>query len=321
MDSLILGFNVVFPLLTYMVIGYGIKKIGWISNKTIDEMNKLVFYIFMSVMLFLNAYNVEKEVLLQKENLILVTFALLSFVVIITIANFVCNVAKESKERKAVLIQGVFRSNLALFGLSVNTAIYGEGNSGFLAVMIAVLVPFFNIVSVFLFSNAVASTNENETKVSSKVVFVNVIKNPLVIASVLGIALTLLEVKLPDLVFSTLTNISRVSTPLAFFLLGAGIVFGNMAKNKKAIIATVATKLVIVPLTVISIAVFLGYREQALVAIMCVFASPLAVSAYTMAAEENVEPDLAAELVAVSTVGSVITIFFFIAGLNYFNLM
>ncbi len=325
MVSLILGLNVVFPLLTYMAIGYGIKKINWISDKTIDEMNKLVFYVFLSVTLFLNAYNVEREVLQQKENLMLVALSLFVLAVIIIVANLVCNRANVTKARKAVLLQGTFRSNLALFGLAVNTSIYGEVNSGYIAILIAVLVPVYNIVSVFLFSNAHSdnsvSTSTNNKTISYKKVFVGVLKNPLVVASVLGIIFTLLNIQLPGLILGTLNGLSRVATPLAFVLLGAGIVFGNMAKNKKAIISTTFAKLIIVPLFAVGLALLLGYRGEPLVAVMCCFASPLAVASYTMAVEENVEPDLAGEIVAVSTCASVVTIFLFITGMSYFNLM
>ncbi len=317
MDSLILGFSVVFPLISYMVIGYGIKQLGWLSDKTIEEMNKLVFNIFMALVLFLNSYNVEKEVLLQKENIILVGLAMCATVVIIAITQFVCKKSNVTKERTAILLQCVFRSNLALFGLSVNTAIYGEGNSGFLAILIATLIPFYNIVSVVLLANA----GVTDKKVSYKKVFMNILKNPLVIASTLGIILTLTEIELPTLILNTIRDLSRVSTPLAFILLGAGIVFGNMVNNKKAIIVASVAKLVIVPLTVITIAVLLGYREQPLVALMCCFASPVAVSTYTMAKDENVAPELAGEVVAVTTAGSIVTIFLFITGLSYFGLM
>ncbi len=317
MESLILGFSVVFPLITYMALGYGMKRRGWLSDKTVDEMNKLVFNLFMSVMLFLNAYNVEKSVLLQKENVLLVALALVFIVTTIIITNFICNRLKVTKGRKAIHLQAAFRSNLALFGLSVNTSIYGEGNSGFLAILIAVLIPFYNVVSVYLLSSAGAS----EKKVSFKKVSIDVLKNPLVIGSVLGIICTLTGIQLPSLVLTTLRDISRVSTPLAFILLGAGIVFGNMAKDKYALICDTLAKLVIVPLIAITISVFLGYRGQALVAIMLCFASPAAVSMYTMSVNENIEPELSGEVVAVTTVMSVLTIFLFITGLSYFNLM
>ncbi len=317
MESIVLGFSVVFPLVSFMVLGYVVKKLGWLSDKTIDEMNKLVFNVFMATMLFLNSYNVEKEILLQKENLVLVALAVIAVTLVILITKVILNSAKVTEERQAVLIQCVYRSNLALFGLSVNASIYGEGNSGALAILLAVLIPFYNIVSVALFSKAVSKG----TKVSYKNITINILKNPLVVGSVLGIVFTLLEIKLPDIILVTLRDISRISTPLAFILLGAGIAFNNMVNNKKAIILATLGKLVIVPFLVILIAVLLGYREQPLVAIMCCFASPVAVSAYTMAADANVEPELAGEVVAVTTSMSVVTIFMFIVGLSYFNLM
>ncbi len=317
MKSLILGFSVVFPLFIYMAVGYIIKSKNWISDKTVDEMNKLVFNVFMAITLFLNAYNVEKDVLLEPEHLMLAALALGFVFVIITVTNFVCNSLKVTKERKAIFIQAAYRSNIALFGLSVNTTIYGEGNSGFLAIMIAILIPFYNIISVYLYSSAGASGK----KVSIKKVIINVIKNPLIIGSLLGLGFTLVDIKLPVLLVTTLRDMSRVTTPLAFILLGAGIVFGNMAKNKVALICAASTKLVIVPTTILIISVLLCYREQALVAILCCFASPAAVSINTMSVEENVEPEFAGEVVAVTTVMSIVTIFFYISGLSYFNLM
>ncbi len=317
MDSIILGFNVVTPLIVFMIIGYVINKLGWLSAVTVTEINKVVFQIFLSVLIFLNSYNVDTDTIFTTKNLKLITLSVGSVLITVSIANFICKKLNVSVDRKAVITQSTYRSNLALFGLSISESIYGSGNSGTMAMLMAVLIPVFNVLAAIIFTSA----NATGTKVSKSAILKSIGKNPLVISSLLGLALSFLHFEIPPLPMSILVSLSKVATPLSFILLGAGLVFKNMAADIKPIFFATLTKLIILPVFVLSIAIYFGVRDVELVALLGCFGSPIAVASYTMAKEENVAPDLAGEIVATTTVVSIFTIFLFIAGLSYFSLI
>ncbi len=317
MDSIILGFNVVMPLLTYMILGYILHKIGWLSKVTVNEMNKISFRIFLTALIFLNSYNVDTSKIFSTENLKLIIFSVSSVLFIVVLTNFVCKKLGVNVERKAVITQGTYRSNLALFGISVSEAIYGQGNTETIAMLMAVLIPVFNILAVTILTSA----DSKEDNLSFTSLLKNILKNPLVIASISGITLSFLNFEVPQIPMTILITLSKIATPLSFILLGAGLVFNNMTADIKPIFYTTATKLVVLPLCVLFIAITFGVRNAELVALLGCFGSPVAVASYTMAKEENVAPELAGEIVATTTISSIFTIFLFITLLNYFSLI
>ncbi len=79
-----------------------------------------------------------------------------------------------------MLIQGIFRSNFILFGLPVTIALCGEENSGVTSMVIAVIIPLFNILAVF------ALEYFRGGRFRSGKALRGIVTNPLIIASLLG---------------------------------------------------------------------------------------------------------------------------------------
>ena len=48
------------------------------------------------------------------------------------------------------MIMNAYRSNVVLFGMPIVQLIYGEGQLGIMSMLIAVIVPLFNILSVIV---------------------------------------------------------------------------------------------------------------------------------------------------------------------------
>ena len=51
-DNLILSINVVLPLFLEMILGYYLRRKGMIDQPSAKKMNKLVFSVFMPMLLF-----------------------------------------------------------------------------------------------------------------------------------------------------------------------------------------------------------------------------------------------------------------------------
>ncbi len=315
MSSIYLGVSVVFPLLCYMLIGIILKKAGWLSEKTLTDMNRLVFRLFLFSLIFLNSYSVNIADAFHKENLQVLMLALAAVLAAFAISRFICGKMGISKARKAIIVQGIYRSNLVLFGLPVSLSIYGEGNQSAIALLIAVIVPLYNIIAALLLANASGEKTTGTRLV--KQVFLN----PLVLGSFLGLAFNMLGISFPKLIMDTITGLSKVATPLAFIVLGGSLVFDNFRKDLKAVLSICIIRLVVLPLVVIGIGITLGMRNQAIVALLGTFASSTAVASYTMAKNAEVESELAGEIVAATTVISILTMFLWITGLNYFGII
>ena len=140
----------------------------------------------------------------------------------------------------------------------------------------------------------------------------SVVTNPLIIASLLGIVLLVMGVKLPDTLDKTLSDLAKTSTPLALVILGAEFNFKSVKNCLRPLIIGVAGRLVIVPAIFITIAALLGFRGEELISLMIMLAAPPAVSSFTMAQQMDGDAELAGNMVVFGSLFAVLTIFLWI---------
>ena len=100
-----------------------------------------------------------------------------------------------------------------------------------------------------------------------------------------------------------------MSSPLALFALGGTLQFKAIGKNLRYLVPTLATKLILLPLALVAIAYALGLRGVELFLVIAVFATPVASGSYPMAQNMGGDGELAGQLVFLSTVISVFTLF------------
>lgn len=303
MDSLILAASVVFPIFALIVLGYILKRIKMVDDHSLNVINKLVFKVFLPVLLFYNIYKTDVATAFDGPFLLYALICIVSVALLLFL--FVPLFIKENS-RRGVFIQGVFRSNFVLFGLPVTVLLLGENGAGLTSVAIAMVVPVFNVLAVICLE-VFRGGKPNPIKILK-----GIATNPLIIASVLGILFLLFGIKIPNFAEGVIRDISRVATPLALIALGGSFTFTAVKGNIPTLSWAVALRLVIIPAAVLSIGALLGFRGAQIVALLSMFASPTAVSSYTMAQQMDGDGDLAAQIVVFTSAFSIITMFLFI---------
>lgn len=303
MENFLLALNVVFPMFFLMMLGVILKRIKMVDERSLTVMNSLIFRVFMSTLLFLSVYNIGDFSAFSVKNLKLMLYAFVSILVVLVLAWLIFVRLIADKKRLAVVIQGVYRGNFILFGLAIAGSLCGDAGLGIVSILTVITIPTFNILAVIILEYY------SGKEISRKKLIKQVSKNPLVIATVIGIIFLASGIKLPKLIYKSLNDISKIATPLAFIVLGAELKFGNMLKNMKYLIFVDFLKLVVNPLISISIGKMLGFQRAEIVALLAMTACPTAVSSFTMAKEMNVDGDLAGEIVATTSLVSIATIF------------
>lgn len=316
MESLIFALEAVSPIIMMVALGYIIKRIGYVKQEHAEILNKLVFRLFLPVMLFLNVYNIETVSGLSYSYIgYTVISALIIFLVFIPI---IMAVTKDNKRRGAML-QSTFRSNYALIGIPLAESLFGQAGAAVATLLSAAIIPTFNILAVIdlsIFRN-------NSTKASAKKIFLDIIKNPLIISIFLGIAAlgirTLfvnlgIAFRLTDIepVFKVLKYLSSVATPLALLVLGIQFEFSAVSELRKEIIVGVFIRTAIVPLLGLGVT-YLFFRDAFsgahFATFVAVFATPVAVSSVPMAQEMDSDVVLTGQLVIWTTLFSAFTVF------------
>lgn len=305
MSNIILAFKVVFPILVYVSVGYFLKSIKLYDEKGIKVANDLVFKLFLPCLLFYNIYTTKIDEAFSLNMIVYaIAFILLLFILLMLI---VPRFIKENSQC-GVFIQGIFRSNFVLFGLPVTTSLLGEGNAGLTSLAIAFIVPLYNVLAVICLESF------RKKQVDFLGILKGILKNPLIISSALGVFFLITNIKMPDFCNNVIRDLSRVATPLALVGLGGSFVFSAIKRNWKKLIAIIVLKLIFVPVAAIFTGAYIfGFRGVAIVALISMFASPTAVSSYTMAQSMGGDPDLAAQTVVFTSVFSILTVFFIVA--------
>lgn len=309
MDCIILALKVVFPILLYISIGYFLKRIKFYDKKTVVTLNGMVFKLFLPCLLFYNIYTSKIDKIFDVK---FVIYCIISVTAVFILLMVFVPVFVSDNKRRGVIIQGIFRSNFVLFGLPVTASLLGEENCGLTSLLIAVVVPLFNVLAVFcleFFCNGDANPFN---------ILKGILKNPLIISSVLAVFFIIFKIKIPDIVLNVIRDLSRVATPLALISLGGYFTFSSIKSNIIPVLSVIFLKLIISPALAIGIGAYVfNFSGQAIVTLISMFATPTAVASFTMAQSMGGDSELAGQIVVFTSVLSVVTVFLIVSITKY----
>lgn len=308
MGSFILATNVVLPIFLILVLGKYLKKIKIVDEHSINIMNKITFRVFMGILMFVNIYNIRNSRIDLEGNFKYLFFPAVIVFIVYFLTWLIYLKPIKNKKEFAVMVQGVYRGNFALFGLPVAESIYGQEGASRVAMLLAVVIPIYNILAVLTLEYYSDSGKKTEIKKLLKAI----LKNPLIIGVLSATVVLKLNIVLPKAIYKTLYDLSKIATPLSFVVLGASLEFGNMLKNFKKLISVNIFKLIINPMVTLAFGYILKFSGVEMVALLAMSACPTAVSSFSMAKEMNIAGDLAGEIVASTTVLSIFTMFLWI---------
>lgn len=295
--------DAVLPMCLVMALGYGTRRLGWIRREEISAINKIAFRIFLPCLLYYNVYcsdlsgSFDPLLMAYAVGGVLLTFGLSLGYTLLT---------EKLPERRGVMIQGMFRSNYVIMGIPVATALLGADQLGTVSILIAVVVPLFNMLSVVVLEVF------RGQKPKPLHILGQIAKNPLVIGSVLGILTLAAGIRLPHILEQTIQNISAIASPLQLFLLGAFFQFSGLKTYRRELVTVSAAKLIVSPGLFLGLGALLGFRGVAFVSLIGIFASPTAVNSFTMAQQMGGDAELAGDIVVITSAMSILTMFLWI---------
>ena len=312
MQSLIIAARAVIPVTLIMILGALTRKLGTVSEKSFKDFNWVVFHYCLPISLFMNIVNADLNSI---SNFSLVVFAIVSILIIIGVSVLLTRNSSLPDEKLGVIIQGLFRTNFAILGIPIVEGIYGTGNAAVASVMIAFVLPVFNIMAVLVLQKY------SGKQADLKMTLMNVLKNPLIIGALIGAVFKILHIPVPSLALNTIQSFNRMTTPLSLFVLGGCFNYTSLADNKKLLGIYTMLKMIIIPVIVLGAAVMIGYRGEELVTLLVLFGGPAAISSYTMAAQMGLDGDLASQCVVISTIVVVVTMFLFVMSFSALGLL
>ena len=303
MENLMISANAVLPMCLVMALGYGTRRLGWLRREEISTINKIAFRIFLPCLLY---YNIYCSDLSGSFDPLLMAYAVGGVLLTFGLALGYTLLTEKLPERRGVLIQGMFRSNYVIMGIPVETALLGADQLGTVSILIAVIVPLFNMLAVVVLEVF------RGQKPKPLHILCQIAKNPLVIGSVLGILTLVAGIRLPHILEQTIQSVSAIASPLQLFLLGAFFQFSGLKTYRRELVTVSIAKLIVSPGLFLGLGALLGFRGVAFVSLIGIFASPTAVNSFTMAQQMGGDAELAGDIVVTTSAASILTMFLWI---------
>ncbi|WP_037345662.1 AEC family transporter [Selenomonas sp. oral taxon 138] len=290
----------VVPLFCLMAVGVFVKRSRLLSEEELRHMNRMVFRVFFFFMMFYNIYISDPGTAFQPTLMLFGAVGVLLTALVFT--GVVCRIESDNA-RRGPMIQAAFRGNYVLMGIPLVSNIFGDAAIAIPTMMIAVIVPIYNILGVLVLETFRGG------RFDLLPILRSVLMNPMILGAITGALCRLVELAIPAPVLKPVAQIAAATTPVALIILGASFHGGSYHAHLRQLIFSVASRLIIVPAIVLSLAIMFGFRGVELVTLIAVFATPCAVAGFAMAQQMQADAELAGNCVVYSSALSCFTIF------------
>nr|WP_254899251.1 AEC family transporter [Thalassococcus arenae] len=198
------------------------------------------------------------------------------------------------------IVQGVVRFNTYL-GLAVTTSLAGQAGLARAAVLLAVAVPLVNILSILALTEA--GIGNRGARMARAI-----LRNPLILACLAGIALALAGTGLPWGIGTVLDLLGRASLTLGLLCVGAALQPAALRRASADLAGIGAVRLIAMPVLAAGIGMAFGLDGVEALVLVIFAAIPTAPTAYVLTRQLGGDATLMAGLVTAQTLAAVATI-------------
>lgn len=307
MDSFLYSINATLPVFLMIILGKALYKLHIIDDHFTKTADGFVFKAALPALVFKDL--TENDI----KNSFDGGYVLFCFTVTLCIILAIWGLTElfmKNDTGKGAFIQASYRSSAAILGLAFIDNMYHS--AGMAPLMIIGAVPLYNIFAVVILTlKGKTQSPDSESRLSNaglRKTCVEVLKNPILLSILLSLVFVFSGLKLPSFLNKTISSIGATATPLALISIGAG--FEGRKAVKKIRLAAIASfiKLILLAALFLPIAIFLGYRNQELMAVLIMLGSPATVSCYIMAKNTGNDHVLTSSIIVLTTLLSSVTL-------------
>ena len=301
-DAIIFAFVIVFPNLALMGLGFFMQRKNIVDRNFVDVASKLVFNFCLPCLLFFSV--VKSDVNYGDQISLLTAGAVTTFVLFFGAEIYARAFVPEVRD-KGVFVQGVFRSNMAVLSLSIVENAYGAEGTGIGAVYMGILTILYNILSVITLSR---TQSEKSFQKQALAMLNSMAKNPLIIALVSAfIYKAFLGLPLPPKpIVRTGELLASIALPLALICAGATMDIKSMLGLSGVSMKASMGRIVIAPMVAVAVGLIFALPPLQMGVLFLMVASPVAAASYVMAKAMGGNEVLAANILAFTTVFSML---------------
>ena len=275
-----------------MAVGIYLSRKGFLSPQGTKDLGAILLRIIIPCVIvksYITTYSRERLL----ELALSAGLALVAFILAMGIAYLVYG-----KRRRIENFAAAF-CNAGFIGIPLAQAVIGDEGVFYMAASVALL-------NLFQWTYGVYIMTDRQDSISAK----TIVKNPVVIAIVIGIALFLSRLPVPGILTSTLGYIAGMNTPVAMILMGTYMAKLPWRKllDKRAY-GCVLLRLVVIPAVVLAVfwALPISNQNVALAAYLAA-ATPVGANICVFAQQYDCDYEFSVVTVCLSTVLSIVTV-------------
>jgi hypothetical protein len=294
------------PVFLIIICGYILKKSKFPGDEFWPGAERIVYYILFPALLFSSSAGASWE-----------SYSVSSMVWAILAALFImCGlllILRPKLTKKDASFTSVFQGSIrftSYIGFAAVFSLFGDEGLYLTAIFITVMIPMVNILCIMVL------VRYGGQQGGWHWIFTTVIKNPLVIACLAGMALNLLGLKLPEMVENFTTILGKGSLPLGLLAVGASLQISSIKKTGNEIVYACLLKLILMPLLMWLSCTLFGVDNLSTSVAVLFAALPGSPLSYILAKQLGGDTKLMSSIIAVQTGISMITLPVVIALIN-----
>lgn len=289
------SFSVTGPIFVILGLGHWLYRIGLLNDAFVEVGSRLVFNVTLPVLLFIS---VGKTHIDKSANFPLIGFGIVATLVVWGIAEIVAGRVVQPERDRGVVVQGIFRSNMAIVGLAYCVNAYGEAGLAAASLYVGLITILFNVLAVITLSRSLHKRQGIGRIVKG------VAANPLIIGIVLALPVSWAQMPLPSILLQSGEYFARMTLPLALLCIGASLDFRSLRMETGNAAIAALGKVLAVPLLFVLGGAWFGFRGIDLGILLLMSSTPTAAASYVMVRAMGGNAPLAANIVALTTLGS-----------------
>lgn len=285
------------PIMLVLALGVVLARWGILTDAFVDAGTKLVFNVTLPALLFIMVSQTRFE---QTANIPLIVVGLVGTLTVFLIMEVIAALSVMPRQDRGVVVQGGYRSNMGIVGLAYCFNAYGELGLAAASLYLGLLTILYNILAVITLNRSL------DRHGSILPVLKAITRNPLIIGILAALPFAYFDVRLPQLLLQTGEYFAQMTLPLALLCTGASLSLAALQGSSRNALIGTSGKVLVSPL-VLTVAAFLsGLRGMELGIVFLMSAAPTASASYIMSRAMGGNAPLSANIIVLSTLGSVL---------------
>lgn len=287
------------PAFGWVILGLILNRVGLLPRTLNDTISKLSFTYGLPAMLFAGAAQVDYASLSSARYLLA---GVLATLLTLVLSWWYSRWREHPRAVQGIVVQAAFRSNLAIVGVALTVSAYGERGSILAALPIAIMTALYNVLAVWVLDTTLG------TATNWRSIFLGIIRNPLIIGIAAGALLSISTLPQPELIGTVGGMLSVFFLPLVLICIGGSMDLSQLYRAGAVCWEASFLRLFLSPFLGVVLALLLGVRGEPLGVLFLLMASPVAASSYVMVIAARGDGVLAANVIVVTTMLSVVTV-------------